>query len=407
MTNGSKSSLAQWRYLKCTRVYGTRHYWRVRRGHSGAGIPLSQRSAEPWNESGFLEEYLAAFQQVVSAPEALPPKFTLAHVITRYRGTRRFQSSAAESKRQNTYMQEQLLRQHRNLDIRKIDVVWLQDFCSRRSSTPKQAVKYIGQFRVILDAAVDAQLLEQNPARDARLGAWLRAQGYLEKNEAGLPTWSREQAEMFLAAHQLGSRAHLWFCLTLYTGARISDVVILGPEHLLYETQAGERKAWLRWLERKGKDGARQQTTMLPVLPPLQVAIDAIPPRIVLLQRAGMQRFREHGVENCNPFLRTRAGNAYTISGLRNSMKDWLRKAHLPAHLGPHGVRKLAATIAAEGGATELQQMAMFGWRDRKMPQHYSRAANSKRLASGAAFALYEYLEEVDVPNEVPNFVKS
>ena len=51
--------------------------------------------------------------------------------------------------------------------------------------------------------------------------------------------------------------------------------------------------------------------------------------------------------------------------------------------------------------------MAMFGWRDRQMPQHYSRAANSKRLASGAAFALYEYLEEVDVPNEVPNFVKS
>ena len=158
MTKGSKSNLAQWRYLKCTRVYGTRHYWRVRRGHSGAGIPLSQRSAEPWNESGFLEEYLAAFQQVVSAPEALPPKFTLAHAITRYRGTRRFQSSAAERQRQNTYMQKQLLRQYRNLDIRKIDVVWLQDFCSQRSNTPKQAVKYVGQFRVILDAAVDAQL---------------------------------------------------------------------------------------------------------------------------------------------------------------------------------------------------------------------------------------------------------
>ena len=47
-----------------------------------------------------------------------------------------------------------------------------------------------------------------------------------------------------------------------------------------------------------------------------------------------------------------------------------------------HGVRKIAATRAADAGATEAQLMAIFAWTDPKMAAHYTRTANRKRLAA-------------------------
>jgi len=46
-----------------------------------------------------------------------------------------------------------------------------------------------------------------------------------------------------------------------------------------------------------------------------------------------------------------------------------------------HGLRKLAATRAAEAGATIWQLNAMFGWTGTKMASHYTQAADRKRLA--------------------------
>ena len=38
-----------------------------------------------------------------------------------------------------------------------------------------------------------------------------------------------------------------------------------------------------------------------------------------------------------------------------------------------HGVRKARAEVAAYAECTESQMMAMFGWRDQKMPAHLHR----------------------------------
>ena len=37
-----------------------------------------------------------------------------------------------------------------------------------------------------------------------------------------------------------------------------------------------------------------------------------------------------------------------------------------------HGLRKIAATCAAENGATEFELMAIFGWTDATMASHYA-----------------------------------
>ncbi|MGB6920638.1 MAG: integrase, partial [Methylovirgula sp.] len=59
------------------------------------------------------------------------------------------------------------------------------------------------------------------------------------------------------------------------------------------------------------------------------------------------------------------------------------------SHCSAHGLRKSAATIAAENGATELQLMAIFDWDTIAQATTYTRAANRKKLA-GQAMSLLE-----------------
>jgi integrase len=50
-----------------------------------------------------------------------------------------------------------------------------------------------------------------------------------------------------------------------------------------------------------------------------------------------------------------------------------------------HGLRKLAATRAAEAGLTVSELEAMFGWTGGTMASHYTRNADRKRLSEQAA----------------------
>jgi len=49
-----------------------------------------------------------------------------------------------------------------------------------------------------------------------------------------------------------------------------------------------------------------------------------------------------------------------------------------------HGMRKAAATRAAENGATERELEAIFGWSGGRMATLYTKSANRGRLAAGA-----------------------
>ena len=55
-----------------------------------------------------------------------------------------------------------------------------------------------------------------------------------------------------------------------------------------------------------------------------------------------------------------------------NEFKAACKEAGVPG--SAHGVRKIAATRAADAGATEAELMAIFGWTDPKMAAHYTRA---------------------------------
>ena len=49
-----------------------------------------------------------------------------------------------------------------------------------------------------------------------------------------------------------------------------------------------------------------------------------------------------------------------------------------------HGVRKIAATTAANNGATVAELEAIFGWQGGRMAALYTKAADRRRLAMAA-----------------------
>jgi integrase len=81
-------------------------------------------------------------------------------------------------------------------------------------------------------------------------------------------------------------------------------------------------------------------------------------------------------------FITTKEGKPMRKESVGNAFRDACRAAGIEK--SAHGLRKAAATRAAEAGATEAELEAIFGWEGGKMAALYTKSANRKRLASQA-----------------------
>ncbi|KPL51556.1 hypothetical protein ABB55_04350 [Prosthecomicrobium hirschii] len=86
-----------------------------------------------------------------------------------------------------------------------------------------------------------------------------------------------------------------------------------------------------------------------------------------------------------------------TTEGFGNRFRDWCRAAGIDK--SAHGIRKLAATTAAENGATASELDAMFGWSGGGIASIQTRAANRKRLGLAAS----NKLVGTDPENPIPS----
>ena len=118
-----------------------------------------------------------------------------------------------------------------------------------------------------------------------------------------------------------------------------------------------------------------------PVLPALQEAIDAGP--------IGDLAF---------------IVNAYGRPMAEESFGIWFREACNAAGVpgSAHGLRKLAATIVADNGGSELELQALFGWISKDQSATYTRDANNKRLAIQAAAKLNANKNRPHLPASAP-----
>jgi integrase len=173
------------------------------------------------------------------------------------------------------------------------------------------------------------------------------------KKGPGFPVWTEEDAAAYDKRWPIGTKERVWRDVLFYTGLRRGDAVTLGRQHM--------RDGWITLRTEKSQG---EMIVSIPILPILQQTLDAGPTGELAVICG----------KNDKPLTKESFGNAF---------KDACRAAGL-FNRSAHGCRKIAATRAAENGASVAQLNAIFGWKGTAMASLYTEAAERKRLAAEA-----------------------
>lgn len=231
-----------------------------------------------------------------------------------------------------------------------------------KAATPGAANGILKALRQLFAWANEVDIATINPAREV---------SYLPTSADGFHTWTVEEVQAFEDAHPVGSKARLAMALLLYTGVRRSDVVLLGRS---MERLNADGKEVLHFTETKGRNSKVRgraiapKHRVLPLLPELRAILNS-------------------STLGATTYLVTEFNKPFTGNGFGNRFRKWCDEAGL-AHCSAHGLRKAGATIAAEGGATEHELMAIYGWESPKQAALYTRKVNRHRLAARAMHLL-------------------
>jgi integrase len=291
----------------------------------------------------FDAEYRAA---LAGAPmrKAAPSNSSLAWLLARYRETGAWTDLSAATRRQRDNIFRQVAETAGQEPYAKITIAHIAAGKDRRAATPHQARNFLDAMRGLFRWAKGAALIKVDPTAGVS--------NPVRKGGDGFKVWSEEDMAAYEARWPLGTRQRVWLDVLAYTGLRRGDVVRLGRQHVR------DGVATLK----TEKSGYTIEVA-LPILPVLQETLDAGP--------CGDLTFVAGA--NARPLTKESFGNEFRAA---------CKLAGVPG--SAHGVRKIAATRAANNGATEAQLMAIFGWTDPKMAAHYTKSANRKRLAAEA-----------------------
>jgi integrase len=289
----------------------------------------------------FQREYQAAITGAAKTQGKSPESIgTLAWLIARYRESAAWQTLSLSTRRQREAIFLHVLEKAGANPFDAITQAVVNAGVERRAGTPSAARHFLDSLRGLFRWALRANLSKVDPT----LGVTTK-----RKSGGGYPPWTEEYVTAYQARWSLGSRQRVWLDILLYTGLRVGDAYRLSRQHIA----AGEMKT--------EKTGAIVYPQITPVLAKT-IAAGPVGEDIYIISGNG------------KPFTSKGAfGNAFVTAA---------KAAGVPA--SAHGVRKLAATRAANRGASEAMLEATYGWSGGRMASLYTRSADRKRLAGEA-----------------------
>jgi len=260
-------------------------------------------------------------------------------------------------------MLEKLGAEKGHVDIEDIDKGVIQTSVNARADTPLMAGAWHYAVKAMFDWATREYMadpatgelkpiLADNPCLGVRLP---RAPKPADpEEEIGHPEFSDNDLDKFEASYPLGTLERRVYEVIFCTGLRVGDAARFGRQHVMKDGSVRLKTE---------KTGAIAE---FDIVERLKVALAAGPRPPV-------------GVPN---FLATLRGKPWDKGYLGSWFGERCRAIGL--NRSAHGLRKSAARIAAEAGATEEMLMAQFTWSSPAMAHHYVRAARKKKLTRHA-----------------------
>ncbi|WGJ16127.1 tyrosine-type recombinase/integrase [Methylocapsa sp. D3K7] len=314
----------------------TRHgkiVWFVRIDH-GPRVRIKEEYGTP--------EFEAAYHAAI-AGEPTPKKAgektgTLAWLISRYRDSAAWAnlSQATKKQRENIFLNIiKLAGEEPFVKITRKTIAAARD---RRKDTPFAANNFLKTMRGLFRWALEAGFVDSDPTEGVK--------GRVPSTK-GFHPWSEEEILKFETRWPIGTRERLAFGVLLYTGFRLGDAARLGRQHVRNGVIVVNTE----------KNGTKVE---IPILPELAEIIEG--------SKTGDLAF-----------VATPIGKPMAKQSFGNWFREACKAAGVPG--SAHGLRKAAATRAADDGATEAALEAIFGWKGGKMASLYTKNANRARLA--------------------------
>lgn len=258
--------------------------------------------------------------------------------------------SSPATQRQRENILDRVLADNGTVSFSKITAEHVRKGRDKRIKTPAAANNFIKTLRALFRWASDPAVkhAKSNPAQEVKL---------IPLTGEGHTPWTREDVQRFRDHWPLGTMPRLALEIYLWTGLRRGDAARLGRQHIRDGVISMRT-------EKRGRHKAEGVQLDLPVLPPLREAIDAMPVQGLTL-------------------ITGKSGRPLVKETLGNLFAEWCADAGVDARA--HGIRKLAASMAAESGATEKELQAWFGWITNTQSRLYTERADRARLAKSAA----------------------
>lgn len=301
-----------------------------------------------YGSDGFNAEYQAAATANAPPKKGAPATDSFAWLIARYRETAAWMALSSATRRQRENIFLHVLAAAGAEPYRRILAATIRAGRERRSSTPAQARNFLDAMRGLFRWALEAGLVKVDPTAGIRNPPRPKGDGFTP--------WTEQHVAAYQARWPVGTRQRVWLDILLYTGLRRGDAVRFGRQHV--RNGVGSIAT-----EKSGST----ITVTLPILPVLERTLEAGP---------------------CGDltFIAGERGRPLTKESFGTAFRKACHAAGVPG--SAHGVRKTAATTAANHGATVAQLEAIFGWSGGTMASLYTRSADRQRLALEAMHKL-------------------
>lgn len=330
-----------------------RWYVRVDDGSLKGGRRVRGKRIRILGEYGS-DEFMAAYRAAI-AGVPLPTKKDAARtnsirwLIAQYRNSAPWKSLGPNTRKQREQVFRQIEATAGDDHISSFTQGAIVAGRDRRADRPEAAKSFMKAIRGLCAWAVEAKHMPFDPSAGVK--------NLKIKKSGGFKIWEEAWVDKYYARWPLGTKERVWVDVIMYSGLRRGDAVRYGRQHISGgKGPIGARRGIGRI--KVQKSGETVQAT----LPILDVLADTL----------------EAGPIGDMTFIVGERGLPLTKESFGNYFRDACVAAGVPGRA--HGLRKLAATRAANNRATVKELQALFAWVDIKMPQLYTETADRELL---------------------------